>query len=84
MWLIFLQVPTQNEDPFAVVCDSDFLRKVDVLFPNGFKVLKVPVPGENDVDFETITDLVKGGGGSVRFWRYPNEWNKGKDQLTSM
>jgi hypothetical protein len=30
---------------------------VDVLGPNGFKVLKVPALGENNVNFETITDL---------------------------
>jgi len=54
---IFLQVPTQNEDPFTVVCNGNFLCKVDIPCPNGFKVLKVPVPGENDVDFETVTDF---------------------------
>jgi hypothetical protein len=72
---IFLQVPTQNEDPFTVVCNGNFLCKVDIPCPNGFKVLKVPIPGENDVDFETVTDLAKGGR-SVRFWRCPNELDK--------
>lgn len=70
---IFLQVPTQNENPFTVFCDGDFLCKVDVPCLNGFKVLNVPVPGENNVDFETVTDLVNGGEKSVKFWRYPNE-----------
>jgi hypothetical protein len=49
--LIFLQVPTQNEDPFTVVCNGDFLCKVGVPCPNGFKVFKVPILGENDIDF---------------------------------
>ena len=70
---IFLQVPTQNEDSFTVVCNGDFLRKVDVSRSNGFEVLKVPVPGENDVDFKTIADLVKSGGRSIRSRRCPGE-----------
>ena len=57
---IFLQVPTQNEDPFAIVCNGDFLSKMDVPCPNGFKVLKVSVPGQNNIDFKTVTNLTKG------------------------
>lgn len=61
MGSVFFQVPTQNEDPFTVVCNSNFLCKLGVPCQNGFEVLKITIPGQNDVDFETIADLTKGG-----------------------
>lgn len=56
---IFLQVSTQNEDPFTVVCNGNLLSDLVIPFLDGFEVLKVSVLGDNDVNFETITDLTK-------------------------
>lgn len=80
---VFLQVPSQNEDPFTVVCNGDFLCEVGIPCPNGLKVFKVLALGENDIDFEAIADLVEGVVESVRFWGCLDERNKG-GQRTSM
>ena len=61
--LIFLQVPTQNEDSFAVFGDGEFLGQMSVPCPDSLEILEVPVLCEYDIDFETITNLI---GGRVR------------------
>ena len=77
---IFLQVSTQNKDPFALVCNGDFLRQVNVPCPDGFEILKVPVLGQNNVDFKTISDLANG----EEEGQCLNGLNKGRDQLASI
>lgn len=59
---VFLQVPTEDKDSFAVVCNGELLGKVDVPCPDGIEVLSVSAPCEDDINFETITDLIGGKG----------------------
>ena len=58
MCSVFLQVPTQYEDSFTVICNGEFLGKVNVPCPNGVKVLSVPALCKHNIDFETITNLI--------------------------
>ena len=51
---------------------------------DSFEVLNVPALGENDVDFETITNLIKREEKVNGVLRCLNGRNEGKDQLTSM
>lgn len=56
---VFLQVPTQDEDSFTVICNGELLGKVDVPCPDSIKVLGVPALCEYDINFETITNLIR-------------------------
>ena len=77
MCSVFLQVPTQDEDSFTVVCGGEFLSKLTAPCPDSIKVLKIPVLCKHDINFESITDLIGKGNVSKCV-------NGRKDQLTSM
>lgn len=55
---IFLQVPTEDENSFTLICTSDFLNQMSIPSPDSLKVLKVPALREYDINLESITDLI--------------------------
>jgi len=62
---VLLQVPTQDKDSFSVVCNGKLLDEMNVSCSDSVKVLKVPALCENDINLETITDLIRERGGEV-------------------